>query len=165
MSRMKGELQPTESHSPTFDSLSLCCPVLSYPLLCCANISCRVDNAEGLLALADALVEASSESPDLIIDCATLTGIWGRYRRDEGGYQRQGLRGWRRRWRNSRFGCQEEISQTCDWILDPFVSLEYAYILHFVESLDGILFSVVRSFCFRLDCEEARFFFSRCAFF
>ncbi|CAM9408482.1 unnamed protein product, partial [Laminaria digitata] len=32
------------------------------------------ENAEGLLVLADALVEASSESPDLIIDCATLTG-------------------------------------------------------------------------------------------
>jgi leucyl aminopeptidase len=31
-------------------------------------------DAEGRLVLADALVEASSESPDLLIDCATLTG-------------------------------------------------------------------------------------------
>ncbi|CAM9974590.1 unnamed protein product, partial [Discosporangium mesarthrocarpum] len=31
-------------------------------------------DAEGRLVLADALVEASSEQPDLIIDCATLTG-------------------------------------------------------------------------------------------
>jgi hypothetical protein len=31
-------------------------------------------DAEGRLILADALVEARSEDPDLIIDCATLTG-------------------------------------------------------------------------------------------
>ncbi|CAN0085797.1 unnamed protein product [Ectocarpus fasciculatus] len=31
-------------------------------------------DAEGRLVLADALVEASSEMPDLLIDCATLTG-------------------------------------------------------------------------------------------
>lgn len=31
-------------------------------------------DAEGRLVLADALTEASSESPDLLIDCATLTG-------------------------------------------------------------------------------------------
>jgi len=31
-------------------------------------------DAEGRLVLADALVEASSQQPDLIIDCATLTG-------------------------------------------------------------------------------------------
>ena len=31
-------------------------------------------DAEGRLVLADALVEADSEDPDLIIDCATLTG-------------------------------------------------------------------------------------------
>ncbi len=31
-------------------------------------------DAEGRLVLADALVEADSESPDLLIDCATLTG-------------------------------------------------------------------------------------------
>jgi leucyl aminopeptidase len=29
--------------------------------------------------LADALVEASSESPDLLIDCATLTGAGEHY--------------------------------------------------------------------------------------
>ncbi|CAN0408462.1 unnamed protein product, partial [Laminaria digitata] len=34
----------------------------------------NTENAEGRLVLADALLEASSESPDLIIDCATLTG-------------------------------------------------------------------------------------------
>ncbi len=31
-------------------------------------------DAEGRLVLADALTEASSESPDLLVDCATLTG-------------------------------------------------------------------------------------------
>ena len=31
-------------------------------------------DAEGRLVLADALTEASSESPELLIDCATLTG-------------------------------------------------------------------------------------------
>jgi leucyl aminopeptidase len=31
-------------------------------------------DAEGRLVLADALVEADSETPDLLIDCATLTG-------------------------------------------------------------------------------------------
>ena len=31
-------------------------------------------DAEGRLVLADALVEADSEDPDLIVDCATLTG-------------------------------------------------------------------------------------------
>jgi leucyl aminopeptidase len=35
-------------------------------------------DAEGRLVLADALVEADSEDPDLIIDCATLTGGWVR---------------------------------------------------------------------------------------
>lgn len=33
--------------------------------------------------LADALVEADSEDPDLIVDCATLTG--GKGGREEGG--------------------------------------------------------------------------------
>ena len=36
-------------------------------------------DAEGRLVLADALVEASSESPDLLIDCATLTGAGEHY--------------------------------------------------------------------------------------
>ena len=31
-------------------------------------------DAEGRLVLADALVEACSEAPDLLVDCATLTG-------------------------------------------------------------------------------------------
>lgn len=33
-------------------------------------------DAEGRLVLADALVDASSEQPDIMIDCATLTGEW-----------------------------------------------------------------------------------------
>ena len=33
-------------------------------------------DAEGRLVLADALVEASSETPDILIDCATLTGAF-----------------------------------------------------------------------------------------
>lgn len=66
------------------------CPFLRYPVM-----PRPVENAEGLLVLADALVEASSESPDLIIDCATLTGIWtlsaGRGRKRGAGREVGGL--------------------------------------------------------------------------
>lgn len=49
---------------------------LSFPPETGHSLTIRIStlDAEGRLVLADALVEASSETPDILIDCATLTG-------------------------------------------------------------------------------------------
>ena len=137
-----------------------------------------VENAEGLLILADALVEASSESPDLIIDCATLTGIWtlsaGRGRkggegvgglwsviRGGGGVKDrgQGLTGrGERRWRMPLLTCQDR--DLGNILLD--FELEYgssscsrSFIVRSSRAGAYIARFVVRSFCFQLNYEEA----------
>lgn len=51
-------------------------PVHPVPAFALFMKHASFSDAEGRLVLADALVEASSEMPDLIIDCATLTGGW-----------------------------------------------------------------------------------------